>query len=174
VQLESELRRAKLDVHELKPRIDGWRLFRVLVLLPLAFVGTIVNYPTYRLVGFLAHRFAKGEGAMIATMKFLGALGLYPLTYIAFASLIGWRFGWPAALASLIVFPLLGYIALWASEAIDDVIGDLRAMTHRMFRKNAYARLVDARRTIRDEIARIADELESQSLRVSKSQSELL
>jgi glycerol-3-phosphate O-acyltransferase / dihydroxyacetone phosphate acyltransferase len=171
VQLESELRRAKLDVHELKPEIDRWRLFRVLVLLPLAFVGTIVNYPTYRLVGFLAHRFAKGEGAMIATMKFLGALGLYPLTYIAFATLIGWRFGWPPALASLIVFPLLGYIALWASEAIDDVIGDLRAMTHRIFRKQAYARLVDARRAIREEMVRIAEELESQSLRVAKSQS---
>jgi len=161
VQFESELRRAKLDVHELQPRVDAGRIVRVLVLLPLAFAGAIVNYPTYRLVGFLAHRFSKGEGAMIATMKFLGALGLYPLTYIAFASLIGWRFTWPWAVASLIVFPILGLIALWAMEATDDVIGDVRAMTHRMFRRQAYARLVETRRGIRAEMVRVAEEMEA-------------
>lgn len=162
VQFESELRRAKLDVHELKPRLDVPRLFRVLILLPLALVGTILSYPTYRLVGFLAHRFSKGEGAMIATMKFLGALGLYPLTFILFASLIGWRFGWMWALASLVILPILGYIALWFSEAIDDVIGDVRAMTHRLFRKQAYGRLVGARRAILGEMVGVADEMESQ------------
>ena len=158
-QFESELRRAKLDVHELKPRIDAGRVFRVVVLLPLALLGIVLNYPTYRLVGFLAHRFAKGEGAMIATMKFLGALGLYPLTYIAVASLIGWKFGWPWALASLLIQPLLGYIALWAFEAIDDVIGDVRAMSHRIFKRQAFARLVAARAEIKREIVRVAEEL---------------
>lgn len=171
-QFESELRAARLDVHELRPRIDPLRLFRMLVLLPLAIAGAIVNYATYRLVGALANRFAKGEGAMIATMKFIGAIGLYPLTYILFASLIGWRFGLRWALLSLIVFPTLGYIALRVFEDIDDVIGDLRAMKHRMFRRHGHTRLVQARRAIREEIVRVAEELEevskSQSLRVVK------
>ena len=159
-QFESELRRAKLDVHELKPRIDPLRLFRVLVLLPLAIAGLIINYATYRLVGALANRFAKGEGAMIATMKFIGAIGLYPLTYIALASLIGWRFGVRPALASLIVFPLLGYIALRVLEDIDDVIGDLRAMSHRLLRRRGYSRLVNARTAIRNEITNVAFEMD--------------
>lgn len=160
-QLESELRRANLDVHELKPRLDPLRLFRVLVLLPLAVIGIVLNYPTYRLVGFLANQFSKGEGAMIATMKFLGALCLYPLTYIAMASIIGWRWTWPWAVASLVLLPILGYIALRFSEDIDEVIGDLRAITHRMFRRRAYLRLVAQRRAILDEFVAVAEELES-------------
>jgi glycerol-3-phosphate O-acyltransferase / dihydroxyacetone phosphate acyltransferase len=159
-QFESELRSARLDVHELRPRIDPLRLFRVLVLLPLAIAGAIVNYATYRLVGVLANRFSKGEGAMIATMKFIGAIGLYPLTYIAFASLIGWRWGWRWGLLSMVVFPILGYIALRVFEDIDDVIGDLRAMTHRMFRRSGHARLVQTRRTIREEIVAVAEEMD--------------
>lgn len=159
-QFESELRRANLDVHELRPRIDPLRLFRLLVLLPLAVAGAIVNYATYRLVGVIANRFAKGEGAMIATMKFIGAIGLYPLTYILFASLIGWRFGLRWGLLSLIVFPTLGYIALRVFEDTDDVIGDLRALTHRMFRRHGHVRLVQARRAIREEIVRVAEEMD--------------
>ncbi|MEA2464938.1 MAG: glycerol-3-phosphate O-acyltransferase / dihydroxyacetone phosphate acyltransferase, partial [Acidobacteriota bacterium] len=88
-QFESELRRAKLDVHELKPRVDALRLFRVIVLLPLALAGAVLNYPTYRLIGFVAGRLAKGERNVMATMKFLGALLLFPLTYIAAAFFIG-------------------------------------------------------------------------------------
>jgi glycerol-3-phosphate O-acyltransferase/dihydroxyacetone phosphate acyltransferase len=159
-QFESELRRARLDVHELRPEIDPLRLFRVLVLLPLAVAGAIVSYATYRLVGALAHRFSKGEGAMIATMKFLGAIGLYPLTYIALATLVGWRFGLTWGLASFVVFPLLGYIALRVFEDIDDVIGDVRAMGHRVLRRQGHARLVKARRAIRDEIVKVAEEMD--------------
>ena len=174
-QFESELRRAKLDVHELKPEIDPLRLFRVLVLLPLAIAGAVISYPTYRLVGALANRFSKGEGAMIATMKFIGAIGLYPLTYGIFASLIGWRCGWFWGVVSFLIFPILGYIALRVFEDIDDVIGDLRAMSHRLFGRRSYSRLVAARRAIQEEMVKVAEELESQSLRVSEeSRSETL
>jgi 1-acyl-sn-glycerol-3-phosphate acyltransferase len=160
-QFEAELRRAKLDVHELKPRIDLWRVLRVVVLLPLALAGAIVSYPTYKLVGVLANRAAKGEGAMIATMKFIGALGLYPLTYLVLASVIGWRLGLLAGLASLLVLPILGYLTLWVFEGVDDVIGDLRAIGHRLFRSRGYQRLVAARRAILEELFAVAREMES-------------
>ena len=160
-QFESELRRARLDVHELKPRIDLWRVFRVLILLPLALAGALVSYPTYRLVGVLANRFAKGEGAMIATMKFIGALGLYPLTYIALASLVFLRFGLVAGLGTLVLLPILGYITLWVVEDVDDVIGDVRAIAHRLFRKSGYLRLVEARRAILRELFAVAQEMEA-------------
>jgi glycerol-3-phosphate O-acyltransferase/dihydroxyacetone phosphate acyltransferase len=158
-KLEAELRRAKLDVHELQPHIDGVRLIRTLVLLPLALVGAILNWPTYRFVGMLARRFAKGEKNMLATMKFLAALAFYPLTYLALALLIGWRFGALAGLATSIVVPFLGYIALRVLEETDDVIGDLRAVRHRIFRKYGYSRLVARRAAIRDEMLSVAREM---------------
>jgi glycerol-3-phosphate O-acyltransferase / dihydroxyacetone phosphate acyltransferase len=162
-QFEAELRRAKLDVHELRPSIDGLRVFRLLVLLPLALLGAVVSYPAYRLIGFLAHRFAKGEGNVLATMKFLAALLLYPLTYLAAGILVGMRFGALTSAVTAVVLPFLGYLALHVFEEIDDVIGDLRAVRHRLFRRSGYAALVRQRRAIKDEILAVARELEGTS-----------
>jgi glycerol-3-phosphate O-acyltransferase/dihydroxyacetone phosphate acyltransferase len=153
VQFESELRRAKVDVHELRPRVDALRLFRVAVLLPLALAGAVVSYPTYRLVGLLAKRLAKGERNMVATMKFLGALLLYPLTWIAAAFFIG---------VYALALPFLGYLALVVFEEVDDVIGDLRAVRHRMFRTSGHAQLIAQRNAILDELLSVARELEKQ------------
>jgi glycerol-3-phosphate O-acyltransferase/dihydroxyacetone phosphate acyltransferase len=158
-RLEAELRRARLDVHELQPRIDALRLFRVLILLPLALLGAALHWPTYRLVDALAKRFAKGEGSMLATVKFLAALAFYPLTYIALALLAGWRLGAIAAVVTLIATPALGYLALRILEDTDDVIGDLRALLHRMFRRYGYSRLVARRSAIREELIDVAREM---------------
>lgn len=158
-QFESALREAKIEVHELKPRISAGRLFRVLVMLPVAVAGAVVSYPAYRLVGFLAHRFAKGEGAVMATIKFLAALLLYPLTYLTVAVLVGMRFGWMAGLATGVALPFIAYVALIVMEEIDDIIGDLRALAYRMFRRYGYERLVAQRKAIRDEIIAVAREL---------------
>ena len=149
-QFESELRRAKLDVHELRPRVDALRLFRVIVLLPLAILGAVLNYPTYRLIGFVAKRLAKGERNVMATMKFLGALLLYPLTYIAAAFFIG---------VYALALPFLGYLALIVFEEVDDVIGDLRAVRHRMFRTSGHAQLIAQREAIMEEFRAVAKEL---------------
>src|SRR5688572_18371228 len=106
-QFEAELRRAKIDVHELVvPKVDASRLFRVLVLFPLAVAGGIISYPAYRLVALFAKRFSKGEGAMIATVKFISALALYPLTYLAIAIAIGFRFGMPWGVVAILLQPL--------------------------------------------------------------------
>lgn len=158
-RLEAELRRARLDVHELQPHIDGRRLFRVLILLPLALIGAFLHRPTYRLVDALAKRFAKGEGSMIATMKFVAALAFYPLTYLVFAFLAGWGLGLLAGAITLIAVPLLGYLALHVLEDTDDVIGDLRALLHRMFRRYGYTKLIARRAAIRDEILNIGREM---------------
>jgi 1-acyl-sn-glycerol-3-phosphate acyltransferase len=158
-RLEAELRRAKLDVHELQPHIDARRLFRVLILLPLALLGAVLHWPTYRLVDALAKRFAKGDGSMIATVKFLAALLFYPLTYIALALFTGWRFGAIAGVVTLIATPALGYLTMRVLEDTDDVIGDLRALLHRMFRRYGYSRLVVRRCAIRDELLNVAREM---------------
>ena len=160
VQFESELRRAKLDVHELQPRIDARHLFRVLVLLPLAVIGAIVHWPAYRVIDALAKRFSKGEWSTMATAKFLAALTCYPLTYIALAIVIGWRFGIVAGVIVILITPILGYIALRVIEEADEVIGDLRALLHRVFRNYGYSQLVTRRAAIRDEMLNVAREME--------------
>lgn len=144
-QLASELQRAKLDPHELVPRFEVARLLRVLLLSPLALAGTIVNYPAYRAVGFIAKRMSKGEDELVATIKFLVAFALFPLTWIAVAVFAGLRFGIAWAIASLIAMPLLAYIAMAVSEDLDAVIGDLRGLRHG-------SRFVARRNAIREEI----------------------
>lgn len=153
-QLAAELQRAKLDPHELVPRFEGARLFRVVILSPLALAGAIVNYPAYRAVGVIAKRMSKGEGELVATIKFLAAFALFPLTWIAVATFIGLRFGIVWAIASLIVQPMLAHIAMVVSEDLDDVIGDLRGLKHG-------SRFVARRNAIREEILAVAGALTS-------------
>lgn len=158
-RFESELRRARIDVHELKPHISGGRLFRLLILLPLGVIGAIVNYPAYVLIRVLARRFSKGEGAVMATMKFVGALALYPLTYLVVSLVLGMLYGVEAALAALVSLPFIAYIALVVFEDADDVIGDARAIAHRMFRRYGYERLRAHRYAIKEELIAVAREM---------------
>lgn len=155
----AELRRIGVEVHDLAPRFRAAMLFRLIVLLPIAIAGAIVHYPTYRLVGSLAKRFANGENEMIATMKILAALALYPLTYIAAATLAAWRFGWLPALITLAALPILGLIALRVFEDLDDVIGDARAL----FRRRDARRLFAQRRVIREEMVDVARRMSSRA-----------
>ncbi|HYM59529.1 MAG TPA: lysophospholipid acyltransferase family protein [Thermoanaerobaculia bacterium] len=144
--------------HQLGPAITT--LLALVLLLPLALAGAVIHYPAYRLVGFLAVRIAKGADDLIATIKFLAALLLFPLTWIAFA-LGAWRVtGGRAALVALIVVPLLGYIALRAFEGLDEVIGRTRALVALALGRRSYQRLLDERRHLRDEILAVAEEME--------------
>jgi len=87
------------------------------ILLPLAILGAIPNYATYRLIGALTNRLSN-ENEMRATMKFVGALMLLPLTWIAIAAAVWWRFGVLAAVVTLIALPILGYVALRVFESL--------------------------------------------------------
>jgi fatty acid desaturase len=144
-------------VHALVPRISARRLLRVLVTLPLALIGAVVNYPAYRLIRLLAKKFSKGEGAITATIKFLAALALYPLTYVAIAIFAGMRWGWIAGLVTGLVLPFVAYLALRVFEDIDDIIGDLRGLiTNR-------EQLLAKRQGIRDEIVATYEEISTKS-----------
>lgn len=157
-RFESELRAAHLDPETLRAegvRIDFGSILLLLVLLPIAVVAAIANYPTYRLIGFLATRLTKRERELIATYKLIGALLLYPLTWIAIASLIGWRFGpWPG-IAALIVQPLGAYLALRVSEEFDEVIGRARALV----RRRARSQLLNQRERLREQFLAVAAEM---------------
>lgn len=153
-QFEASLGRAHLDVHELKPRISAARLFRVLILLPIAIAGAVVNYPVYTFIRVLSHRLAKGESAVLATIKFLAALAFYPLTYLILAVVVGVRLGWAWGIVIAIVLPFVAYVTLRVFEEIDDIIGDIRGLLYP--RKH----LVVQRRAILAEIFDVAREMD--------------
>lgn len=156
----AELGKARLEAHELTPQFEPRTLFRVFVLFPLAVAGLVLHYPTYRFVGFLAKRLAHGENEMTATMKFLGALLLFPLTWLLFA-IVAWRYGGAAAaIAATGLVPLLGYVALRVFEDLDELTGRTRALLHRAFGGSSYRRLLADRERMRAEVVEIAEEME--------------
>jgi 1-acyl-sn-glycerol-3-phosphate acyltransferase len=109
------------------------------VMLPIAIAGAIVNYPTYRLIGALTNRLSQ-ENEMRATMKFVGALTLFPLTWIVLAVITN--------LWMLIAAPLLGYVALRVFESIAQ------------WRSRPGADFAAKRAAVRDEILTVAREME--------------
>jgi hypothetical protein len=153
VQFEAELRGAKLEVHALRPRFSVIHLLGVLLLFPVALVGAIVSYPTYFLVDVLAKRFAKGEGAVTATIKVLAAFAFYPLTYLGLAIVAGAWLGWIPGVVTALVLPFTAYVALRVFEDIDDIIGDLRGLVANR------EQLLAKRQAIRDEIVAIEREI---------------
>jgi 1-acyl-sn-glycerol-3-phosphate acyltransferase len=160
-RFESELGAARLEPQELVPPTFARSVATIGMLLiatPLAIIGAVIHYPIYALIR-VAVSFAGNDEELIATQKAVGGLVLYPLTWIAVASLVAWRFGWPAGAATLIALPLLAYVALRFFEQLDDVVGRTRALTWRVARRRAYARLLAQQRAIRDEIAELNERL---------------
>jgi 1-acyl-sn-glycerol-3-phosphate acyltransferase len=124
--------------------------------LPLAIAGAIPNYATYRLIGALTNRLSR-ENEMRATFKFVGALALYPLTWIAIASIVWWRINSISAIATLIALPILGYIALLVFESIGTWLSRPRTD------------LAAQRGAIRDEILAVWNEMRGATAPESRS-----
>ena len=156
-QFAAELGDANIEPQELPgPRFAASvkTLATLLVALPLAAVGGMIHFPAYRLVGFIARRFVKEE-EMVATIKAIAGALFYLLTWTACAALVWWRLGARWAIATIVVVPFLGWIALRFFERLDDVIGRTRALTWRLARRRAYERLRNEQRAIREEIAAV-------------------
>jgi 1-acyl-sn-glycerol-3-phosphate acyltransferase len=150
-RFSEELRRAKLQPHELVLRFRASTIMRVILQLPIAAAGALLHYPTYRLVGFLAKRFARGETELMATIKFIGSLLLFPLTWIIYA-VIAYRYlGAIGAAGALLLVPLLGFEAYRIFETADVLAGRVRAMRRRD--------LVAARQSLRDEFLAVARDI---------------
>jgi glycerol-3-phosphate O-acyltransferase/dihydroxyacetone phosphate acyltransferase len=160
-RFEAELGDANLQPETLpRPTVRGSirTIAMLLITLPLALIGGIVHYPMYRLIRLLASRLTREE-ELVATIKAVGGLALYPLTYIACGAVVGWRFGIAYGILTAVLLPLLGYIALRFFEQLDDVIGRTRALTWRIARRSAFERLMRTRGELRDEIVALAEEM---------------
>jgi len=149
-RLESKITRIDAEFVTATQKLRASTIAR-LVLLPLAIAGAIIHWPLSRFIGRLATYFADEEDEMVATLKIVAGIVLYPLLWIALSIAGGVFLGAAAALLLLVLLPLLGYAALVTSEAVDELIGRIRAPRHRD--------LHVLQREIRDEIAAIAREL---------------
>ncbi len=85
---------------------------------------------------------------------------LFPLTWCLAGALATKSFSPWAGAVALLAAPLSGYVAIRVTESLDEIFGRARALARLVFRGYSVKRLLGKRRAIRDEILRIADELE--------------
>ena len=165
-RFEYELKLAGIDPSDLSlPPTAGRTLLRLLgkilicgVFAPFALFGTVIHYPAYRLGGYLSRRLARHEQDVLSTFKIVSAMLFFPLTWIVVA-LILWRFaGWPAALASLCVSPVSGFIAIRFFEKLEEFAGSFLALALFVMRRRSFLRLLAERAAIRREILALGDE----------------
>lgn len=167
---ETELRDAGLDPETLKPTPargaqqagEAVKALVFLVLgLPLALVGAILNYPAYRMVGFIATGLSRGDEDIVATIKVIAGALLFLLTWIIVALAVGFSFGALAGIGMLVLAPITGYVALLFHERLDELRAGVRAVAASQFQRWGYLRLVAERTAIREEIMRLAADFEA-------------
>src|SRR5262249_40431017 len=138
LRYEAELAQAGLEPERLAP--GGFALGPVLrytvrslllfaVLAPAALVGTVVHYPAYRAARFAARRLADDDD-VVATVKVLTSMLLFPLTWLALALAVGLGLhaGWLAALITFLGAPLAGFSALAFWERLAGLLAGAPAL----------------------------------------------
>src|SRR5687768_16863215 len=120
IRFEEELNQAGVDAEEFSPPSSTAGVFASIVKRSLSFLlmlgpalaGTVAHYPAYRLGGYLATKLSRDSEDIISTIKILSAMLLFPLTWLILAVVGYWLVGWWAAVAALLVIPVLGYLAI--------------------------------------------------------------
>ena len=166
-RFEEELRQAGVDPDELSPPTSTAAVFSqvlkrtalFLLMLAPALVGTVVHYPAYQLGGYLATTLSRDSDDVISTIKIISAMLLFPLTWLAAASLSYWLFGWWPALISLLFLPLCGYVSILFFEELDQSLGGVRALAFFLVRRRYFVRLLAERKAIRNEILSLGKEI---------------
>ncbi len=108
-------------------RFVAGSLGRLLLHLPLAGIGILLNVLPYQVVGWIAHREGRKAEDQEATYKLLGSIVLYPLFWGIEAALAAWAFGGWGALAVGIAAPLAGWSALRFFEGGSRFVREARA-----------------------------------------------
>jgi 1-acyl-sn-glycerol-3-phosphate acyltransferase len=140
-------------------------LVTLLLLVP-ALLGLVQNYLTYRVVGWLAFRYAKDSLDVAATAKVLAGFLLFPVTWLVFGTGAALLAGPLVGVGVLVACPLFAYAALSFTERVASATHHTRAwwlpLTPRGFRR----RVVDERRSVHEEVMRLSRLLRpSQSVR---------
>lgn len=141
-------------------------LLHLLVHFPLAVVGTVLNWPSYRLVGWIADRVtgkSRGKGGredQPATYKVFTGVLLFPLTWLAEALLAGRFLGAWAGLGVFLLAPLSGLSALLFHERRVFFQREARAYLVLRTRARLAAELKARRQAVLDGVEELAGCLE--------------
>ncbi|HEY6324807.1 MAG TPA: 1-acyl-sn-glycerol-3-phosphate acyltransferase [Thermoanaerobaculia bacterium] len=137
-------------------------VLRLLVYLPLAVVGIVLNWLPYRVVGEIAARAARTPDVP-ASFKVFGGIVLFPLAWLLEAALAAslagppstWRAG--AALLTLAAAPLTGWIALRFDDRRGQLWREARAYLLLRTRRAIATELRVRRAAAAREVATLAD-----------------
>ncbi len=165
-RFEQELKQAGVDPFDLSlPPTAAHTIVKLIgqvltcaVLAPFALLGALVHYPAYYLGGYLARHLARDEQDVLSTFKIISAMLLFPLTWIAAASVLWVLAGWLAAVVGLLLIPLCGYVAIRFFEELDRFVGSFLALALFVTRRRSFVRLLAERAAIRREILALGDE----------------
>jgi glycerol-3-phosphate O-acyltransferase / dihydroxyacetone phosphate acyltransferase len=138
-------------------RFAGLTLLRLLFHLPLAVLGTVLNWLTYQVIGPIATLVARRVPDQIATYKLFGAVLLFPLTWIAESLLAARGLGWWAAPAVLVLAPLTGWAALLFHETHNAFWQETWAYLLLRTRRRVADRLRACRETVLHEVGELED-----------------
>src|SRR5215212_9986289 len=164
VRHESELRRIGLVPENLSlSRHSRWYVLRhfllrvgaLLLLLPLTVVGVALHLPAHLICVLLARLFPKhGVDEIAPTVRILAAILLMPLTWLVVAGVVFYNWRWEAALASIPVSVVCGYVALRSLEELYDMRGWFKALLLLVRRRKLFLRLLVERQALQDELSR--------------------
>jgi 1-acyl-sn-glycerol-3-phosphate acyltransferase len=165
-RFESELKQAGLDPLDLSlPKTAAQTITRLVLqiltcvlLAPFALIGAVLHYPAYRMAGYLARTFSRGEADVVSTFKIIAALLLFPLTWGVLAFLAWKNAGWLAGIGLLLILPLCGYVAIRFVEEIDRFTGGFQALMLFILQRRSFVRLLAERAAIRREVLALRDE----------------
>ena len=125
-------------------------VFWLLLMSPLALLGTALYFPAYQVIGKLAMRMSRGEDDMIATIKVLGAMLFFPLTWCLLGAL-GWPWlGWSSLFVAMMIGPLLGWLSLVFLERFAALWGAAKGLAVFLARRHTYSALCESRAQIRE------------------------
>ena len=150
---------AKLD----RSRAIRWtivRLASLAILLVPAVIGIVVHFVPYRFIGVLAHRAAQRHGGgedVLATMKLIGGLLVFPLTWMLVALALAFALRPMVALAAVLVLPICAWAGLRFVELLDDFLGRARGAWMLATKRNLGAHVQSERAAIRAEVTMLAE-----------------
>jgi glycerol-3-phosphate O-acyltransferase/dihydroxyacetone phosphate acyltransferase len=127
-------------------RFVGRTLFRLLVYLPLAIVGTILNLLPYQIVRAIAGR--SKDGDQKATLKVFPALAIYPVCWLAEALAVGYAWGGKAGILTFLLSLPTGYVAMLFDERRERFLREARAYLVLRTRGRAAAELKEKREAV--------------------------
>ncbi|CAN5328705.1 hypothetical protein BH20ACI1_BH20ACI1_02950 [soil metagenome] len=134
------------------------RIIILILLAPFSIVGAIIHSPAYLFSNLLGQMVTTHDvDAAGSTSKILAACVFMPLTWLIFAGIILYFFGWQIALLSIPLLIFCGYVALRSFETRIDMRVWLKSAWFLFRQRGLFLRLLVRREILQKEIGEIIE-----------------